>query len=39
MDSMEAGIKNYNTKFGLLDYKIQAKEASRGYANSISSGR
>jgi capsule polysaccharide export protein KpsE/RkpR len=39
MDSMEAGIKNYNTKYGLLDYKIQAKEASRGYANSLASGR
>jgi capsule polysaccharide export protein KpsE/RkpR len=39
MDSMEAVIKDYNTKYGLLDYKIQAKEVSRGYANSLTSGR
>ncbi len=39
MDSMEEALKIYNLKYGLMDYKIQAKEFSRGYLNAIASGR
>ncbi len=38
MDSLESLVKNYNTKYGLLDYKIQAKEISKGYTKAIISG-
>ncbi len=38
MDSLESMVKNYNTKYGLLDYKIQAKEVSKGYAKAMTSG-
>ena len=39
MDSMEEALKIYNLKYGLMDYKIQAKEFSRGYLNAIAAGR
>jgi uncharacterized protein involved in exopolysaccharide biosynthesis len=35
LDSMETKIKEYSSKYGLLDYKIQAKEVTRGYAKAI----
>ena len=39
MDSMENALKNYSLKYGLIDYKIQTKEFSRGYLNALSAGR
>ena len=39
MDSMETVLKEYSLKYGLIDYKIQAKEFSRGYLNALASGR
>ena len=35
MDSMENALKNYSLKYGLIDYKIQTKEFSRGYLNAL----
>ncbi len=39
MDAMEDTLKKYSAQYGLLDFKIQAKEFSRGYVNALSSGR
>ena len=39
MDAMEDTLKKYSLQYGLLDFKIQAKEFSRGYANALTSGR
>lgn len=35
MDSMDNLIKNYSITYGLLDYKIQTQEYSKGYAKSV----
>jgi hypothetical protein len=37
LDSMETLLKDYSLKYGLLDYKIQAKEYSRAYALAVNS--
>ena len=38
MDSMETVLKSYRTDYGLLDYKEQTREATRGYLRSITKG-
>jgi len=35
MDSMENQLKEYRTKYGLLDYVAQVKEYSRAYENAL----
>lgn len=37
LDAMEDTLERYTRQYGLLDFKIQAKEFSRGYANAITS--
>lgn len=37
MDSMETILKEYRYKYGILDYKEQSKEATRGYLKALSS--
>jgi hypothetical protein len=41
MNAMEDSVEKYSIQYGLLDFKIQAKEYARGYANALtsSSGR
>ncbi|HNP48483.1 MAG TPA: hypothetical protein PKL85_06575 [Bacteroidia bacterium] len=38
MDSMEERLRTYRTQYGILDYKEQSKEATRGYLRGLSSG-
>ncbi len=38
MDSMEIRLKEYRTDYGLLDYKEQSREATRGYLRALKSG-
>lgn len=38
MDSMEEKLRTYRTQYGILDYKEQSKEATRGYLRGLSSG-
>ncbi len=38
MDSMETKLKLYRTEYGLLDYKEQSREATRGYLRGLNSG-
>ncbi|MCX6273925.1 MAG: hypothetical protein NTV09_01790 [Bacteroidetes bacterium] len=38
MDSIEALIQTYRDKYGLLEYKTQAKEYARAYLKAIQSG-
>ncbi|MBP6334192.1 MAG: hypothetical protein KA444_01875 [Bacteroidia bacterium] len=38
MDSMEAKLTQYRTEYGLLDYKEQTAEATRGYIRALTSG-
>jgi capsule polysaccharide export protein KpsE/RkpR len=35
MDSLEVALKNLRVKYGLLDYKTQAKEVTKSYMKSI----
>jgi len=39
MEAMDDTLKKYSMQYGLLDYKIQAKEYSRGFANALTSGK
>jgi len=38
MDSIEAEIQSYRDKYGILEYKTQAKEYARAYLKAIQSG-
>ena len=38
MDSIEAQIQSYRDKYGILEYKTQAKEYARAYLKAIQSG-
>ncbi|REJ84451.1 MAG: hypothetical protein DWQ44_09425 [Bacteroidetes bacterium] len=38
MDSMETILKDYRLRYGILEYKSQSKEATRGYLRALSSG-
>jgi capsule polysaccharide export protein KpsE/RkpR len=38
MDSMDNLLHEYSMKYGLLDYKSQTKEVTRGYMRALSSG-
>jgi len=39
MDSVEAEIQAYRDKYGILEYKLQAKEYSRAYLKAVQSGK
>lgn len=39
IDSMNTALTELRTKYGLLDYHIQAKEASRNYYKALANGR
>ena len=38
MDSMEARVKEYRLQYGLLEYKEQTREATKGYLKALRSG-
>lgn len=39
LDSLDNLLKEYRTKYGLLDYKAQAKEYSRAYLRALTDGK
>lgn len=39
LDSLGKGLQELRVKYGILDYNIQVKEATKGYFKSLSSGK